>query len=279
MDTDVRRGPGIGIRLRAATSEQRPIVFREAYESALREILERSPRDPQTLQMGTNEKFGRFVRGTIGRGKEVLEIGCGFGANALQVASAGNRVIGIDAAPIAAEVANGFAAEVAGSRAPGRGEARFVAMDAARLEFPDAVFDAAYSIDLLEHLHPDDVPSHLREVHRVLRPRGIYIIKTPSELSGPHGGSDPNDPGCAHLREYSYGSLLPLLRDAGFRRLAAPSFSMRIASRLPGRSRLPARINLLPEALARLAAPRSQLQVRIARSLGVKQILVVAKKR
>lgn len=279
MNTDVQPSQGIGIRLRAASSEERPVVFREVYDTALREILERSPRDPQSLQLGTNEKFGSYVRRTIGRRKEVLEIGCGFGANALQVAAAGNRVIGIDAAPIAAEVANGFAAEVAGSREPGRGGARFVAMDAVRLEFPDASFDAAYSIDLLEHLHPDDVPPHLREVHRVLRPRGIYIIKTPSELSGPHGGSDPDDPDCAHLREYTYGTLLPLLRDAGFRRLAAPSFSMRIASRLPGRSRLPARLNLFPEALARLAAPRSPLQVGIARSLGVKQILVVAEKR
>lgn len=279
MDSDVQPGPGIGIRLRAASSEERPVVFREVYESALREILERSPRDPRALQMGTNEKFGGFVRGTIGRGKDVLEIGCGFGANALQVAAAGNRVIGIDAAPIAAEVANGFAADSSGGWGPGRGEVRFLTMDAVRIEFPDASFDAAYSIDLLEHLHPDDVPPHLREIHRVLRPRGIYIVKTPSELSGPHGGSDPNDPGCAHLREYSYGSLLPLLRSAGFRRLAAPSFSMRIASRLPGRSRLPARINLFPEALARLAAPRSLLQVKIARSLGVKQVLVVAEKR
>jgi len=276
MQPETRSGEGIGIRLRAASSAERPAVFREVYEVELREILARSPRDPRSLQMGTNEKFARFVRGTIGRGRTVLEIGCGFGASALQVAESDNRVTGIDAAPIAAEVANGFAA---GAAAPGRGEARFAVMDATRLDFPDASFDAAYSIDLLEHLHPDDVPAHLAEVRRVLRARGTYIVKTPSVLSGPHGGSDPNDPGCAHLQEYSYGTLLPLLRAAGFRRLAAPSFSMRISSRLPGRSRLPARLNLLPEAVARLAAPRSPLQVGIARALGVKQILVVAEKR
>jgi SAM-dependent methyltransferase len=167
-------------------------------------------------------------------------------------------------------VATGFAA--------GRANLTFAVMDATRLEFPDGQFDAAYSIDVLEHLHPDDVPTHLREVHRVLRAGGFYLIKTPSELSGPHGGSDPDDPGCPHLREYRYGTLLPLLKEAGYARFYAPAFSMRLASRLPGRSRFPATLNRLPEAIARLAPRRSAAQVWLSHFLGVKQVMIVAEK-
>jgi SAM-dependent methyltransferase len=271
MRERVRRGEGPGIRLRAAAPADRPRVFREIYDSGLREILGERGRDPRALEMGTNRKFASFVRRTIGDGKVVLEIGCGFGSTALQVGSGSNQLVGVDTAPIAVQVATEFAA--------GRPNLRFAVMDATRLEFPDAHFDAAYSIDLVEHLHPDDVPAHLREVHRVLKEDGFYFVKTPSELSGPHGGSDPNDPGCAHLREYRYGTLLPLLKEAGYERFYAPAFSMRVSSRLPGRSRYPATFNRLPEAIALLAPRRSAAQVWLSRFLGVKQVMIVAEKR
>ncbi len=266
-----RESEGPGIRLRAAARADRPRVFREIYDTHLRDLVRERGLDPRALQMGTNRKFASFVRRTVGHGKVVLEIGCGFGSTALQVGAGRNEVVGVDTAPIAVEVATGFAA--------GRSNLRFAVMDATRLEFPDAHFDAAYSIDLVEHLHPDDVLIHLREVYRVLKEDGFYFVKTPSELSGPHGGSDPDDPGCAHLREYRYGTLLPLLKEAGYERFYAPAFSMRVSSRLPGRPHYPATFNRLPEAIALLAPRRSATRNWLSRFLGVKQVMVVAEKR
>ncbi|HEU4401404.1 MAG TPA: class I SAM-dependent methyltransferase [Candidatus Polarisedimenticolia bacterium] len=267
-----RKGEGPGIRLRGAAPADRPQVFREIYDDLLRELVsERGRGDPIALQMGTNLKFASFVRRAVGSGKRVLEIGCGFGATAFQVGAGRNEVFGVDTAPIAVEVATELAA--------GRPNFRFAVMDAAHLEFPDGHFDAAYSIDMLEHLHPDDVLVHLREVHRVLKEDGFYFVKTPSILSGPHGGSDPDDPGCPHLQEYTYGTLLPILRQAGYEGFYAPSFSMRVSSRLPGRPRFPASINRLPEAIARLAPRRSATQTFLSRFLGVKQVMIVAEKR
>jgi SAM-dependent methyltransferase len=256
--------------LLTAPSRDRPRLFREVYEDVLRRILAERRRDPRALQLGANVKIARFVRTLAGRGRSVLEIGCGFGATALHVGPDQAEFLGVDASPTAVEVARGFAA-----RWPAM---RFAAMDATRLEVADGRFDFAYSIDLVEHLHPDDVPAHLREVRRVLKAGGVYLIKTPSELTGPHEGGEPGNSACLHLREYRYGTILPLLREAGFGRPTSPAFSLRLASRLPGPTRVPAALNRAVEALALVAAPPGKTRRRIARLLGVKQVIVIARK-
>jgi SAM-dependent methyltransferase len=257
-------------RLRAASAAERPQAFREVYGIVLQRALEGRGEDARLLRLGANDAIARFIRGNAGRGLEILEVGCGFGATAQQVAPGQREVVGVDAAPVAIEVARRLAAAHI--------NLRFEVMDAGRLEFPEARFDMVYSTDLIEHLHPDDVPRHLAEACRVLRPGGRLLIKTPSELTGPHEGKDPGGQGFLHFQEYRYATLLPLLRLAGFRRPRSPAFSMRIASRLPGRSHWPAEANLFPEWIALLAPLRSVVSRRIARLLGVKQVIVIAEK-
>jgi SAM-dependent methyltransferase len=54
-------------------------------------------------------------------------------------------------------------------------EARW--MDARRLEFPDASFDAVYSLSSLEHFGgPGQVDRAAREIARVLRPGGVALL-------------------------------------------------------------------------------------------------------
>jgi len=255
-------------RLRAVAAEARPQAFREVYDQVLRRILAQRPLDAKALRLGANDKIALFIRATAGGGHSILEVGCGFGATALHVGRGQREMVGVDAAPTAIETARHLAA--------GRPEMRFEVMDATRLEFPDGRFDLAYSIDLIEHLHPDDVGRHLLEIRRVLRPGGRLVVKTPSELTGPHEGKDPGDQGFLHFREYRYGTLLPLLREAGFRRLRAPALSMRFACRLPGPSWYPAAANLLAERIALLAPYRSRPSRYVAHLLGVKQVVIVA---
>ena len=262
--------PRTAERLRRVESSERARAFREVYDVILGDILEQHRRDGRTLHLGANDKIARFVRATAGRGAAVLEVGCGFGLTAAAVSLGQRETIGVDAAPVAVEAAN--------ERARGRDDLRFAVMDATRLEFPDATFDLVYTLDMVEHLHPDDLPSHLREAHRVLRRGGLYLVKTPSELTGPHEGMDPGRHGFLHFREYRYGTLLPLLRAAGFRRLASPAFSMRISCRLPGRSRTPAVVNLPAEAIASAFPHRSATRNFLARFFGVKQVIVTAVK-
>jgi len=257
-------------RLHEAPAADRPLAFREVYDEILRRILAERPLDARALRLGANDKIAQFVRATAGGGLSVLEVGCGFGATALHVGRGQREMVGVDAAPAGIDAARRLGA--------GRPELRFEVMDATRLEFPDGHFDLVYSIDLIEHLHPDDVGRHLREARRVLRPGGCLIVKTPSELTGPHEGEDPGDQGFLHFREYRYGTLLPLLREAGFRRLSTPALSMRLACRLPGPSWFPASANLMPERIALLAPYRSRASRFLARLLGVKQVVIVARR-
>ena len=60
-------------------------------------------------------------------------------------------------------------------------EADVVLADAERLSFLPEVFDVVVSSDVIEHL--PDVDLHLESVARILKPRGLYFIKTPNRLA------------------------------------------------------------------------------------------------
>jgi SAM-dependent methyltransferase len=94
-------------------------------------------------------------------------------------------------------------------------------MSAVRLDFPDATFDWAISNSLVEHLHPDDVNTHLREVRRILRAGGKYLIWCPNRL-GHHKDRD------YHFSMLSYSGWIEKLREAGF-----SGFHSTLTSRLP----------------------------------------------
>jgi len=97
------------------------------------------------------------------KGLRVLEIGCGLGTDGAQFAKAGANYTGVDLTEAAVELAR-RRFELSGL--PGT----FRTADAEQLDFPDESFDIVYSHGVLHHT--PDIASAVREVHRVLRPRG-----------------------------------------------------------------------------------------------------------
>jgi 2-polyprenyl-6-hydroxyphenyl methylase / 3-demethylubiquinone-9 3-methyltransferase len=115
--------------------------------------------------------LGRILEETRFRtsGARALDIGCGGGLMAEEVARMGFVVTGIDPAEAAIDVAADHARRSGLNIAyqVGAGEA---------LPFDDGQFDLVYCCDVLEHVV--DVPSVIAESARVLRPGGVYFFDT-----------------------------------------------------------------------------------------------------
>src|SRR6266511_426475 len=96
-------------------------------------------------------------------GRATLEIGCGEGRVARDLAARGHRVTGIDASPTLLDAARA---------ADPNGE--YVLADAASLPFTDESFDLAGAYNSLQVV--DDMAAAVREAGRVLRPGGHLCI-------------------------------------------------------------------------------------------------------
>ena len=105
-------------------------------------------------------QFTRF------RGKELLEIGVGAGTDHLQWARAGAFCHGVDITEAGVALTREHLALY------GFGSALQV-INAETLPYPDSTFDAVYSWGVIHHSeHPEVM---VDEIHRVLRPGGVFI--------------------------------------------------------------------------------------------------------
>lgn len=118
------------------------------------------------------DAFSRYweLVGSASVGRDVLEYGCGNGANSLRIAAGARRLVGIDISPVAVAQAQDHA-EAAEAE-----NARFEVMNAEAMTFPDASFDLAYGSGILHHL---DLVKSFSELKRVLRPGGSCIFMEP----------------------------------------------------------------------------------------------------
>jgi len=199
-------------RLRASCREERQRLYTEVYD----ELFRRIPWHGQHVRGPThmarvNRALLGFLRPWLRPGDTVLEIGAGDGTFAEALAGRSRHAYALD---VSAGVFDG-------RETPANFD--FLVSDGVSIPLADGAVDLAFSNQLFEHLHPDDVQPHLREVRRVLRPGGRYVVLTPTRLSGPHdvSGYFDDEPRGFHLREYTCGELAAELRAAGFRRVQA----------------------------------------------------------
>jgi len=147
---------------------QRDDKYTEVYEKVYSSLsAERKREMSEHYRSGALVSAKAFLK-IIGPGKNVLDIGCGFGHLTHYVALGGNRVIGIDINRKHVSEAK----ELYGLQK----NVEFRETRGTRLDFPDATFDHVLSTSVFEHLHPKDVSRHLAEIHRVLKSRGKYIF-------------------------------------------------------------------------------------------------------
>jgi SAM-dependent methyltransferase len=125
---------------------------RDKYESHARARYTLEPYIPNFAQFAT------------GRGRDVLEVGVGMGADHAEwVRNDPRSLTGVDLTPRA--IAHTKTRLSILDRT-----SRLLVGDAENLPFPDESFDLVYSWGVLHH--SPDTAKAIREVHRVLRPRG-----------------------------------------------------------------------------------------------------------
>ena len=124
--------------------------------------------------MGFGREFRRrtMAVAALRPSEQVLDVGCGTGV--LTILAAGTvgpvgRAVGIDPAAEMIRVALENEARV-------RSGAKFQPAAMEDLPFEDASFDVVLASVVLHHLPPDLKPQGLREVLRVLRPGGRFVV-------------------------------------------------------------------------------------------------------
>jgi 2-polyprenyl-3-methyl-5-hydroxy-6-metoxy-1,4-benzoquinol methylase len=154
----------------------------------------------------------RFLLDHVRAGERVLDVGCGEGRFASELARAGTEVVGID---VAAEPLR-------------RARLRHPELDLRQVQaegewpLPDASFDAVWAGEVIEHV--TDTAGWLSEVRRVLRSGGSLLLSTPDHgrlemlwwVLAPRTFEAHFDPRADHLRFYTRRTLIELLEDFGF---------------------------------------------------------------
>jgi SAM-dependent methyltransferase len=193
-------------RLRSASRTARSLVYTEVYRELYASLPDHPQRCPNIERSARVDGQLRRIAGQLRPQSVFLEIGCGDAALGFAVAGQVRTAYGVDVTEALIDF---------GAAPP---NFRFLLTGGVEIPLPAEAVDFAYSNQLLEHLHPDDAAGQLREVYRVLKPGGRYMCITPSRVTGPHDISCYFDyeATCLHLREYDYGSLRALFRDAGF---------------------------------------------------------------
>jgi SAM-dependent methyltransferase len=119
--------------------------------------------------------FTGFMRDMVQprAGQRILDVGCGTGTAEVRLSRLRISQLQIVAIDLLAE-------RVAQARATAQAhniDAVFAAADACALPFPDASFDSAFCVAVLQHLR--DVPRAVQELARVTRPGGRVIAVEP----------------------------------------------------------------------------------------------------
>ena len=120
----------------------------------------------------------RFLLSNVGPGDDVLELGCGHGRVAVELARRARHVIGIDTAPASLDLARSMAAA--------RENCEFREMNAGELTFQDGEFDVVACIQNGICAFRLDPVALVGEALRVTRAGGLALFSSYAAVFWPH---------------------------------------------------------------------------------------------
>jgi 2-polyprenyl-3-methyl-5-hydroxy-6-metoxy-1,4-benzoquinol methylase len=127
-------------------------------------------RDPKALAfISSRHKFiGKMIEGK----KKVLDIGCGDGFGTTIVSQFVNKIIGIDYYKIHID-------EAKRNLEKNFTNIKFLAKNIFEVDYKN-YFDAAYSMDVLEHISKKEESNFMKSACKTLKSDGIFIVGMPS---------------------------------------------------------------------------------------------------
>jgi 2-polyprenyl-3-methyl-5-hydroxy-6-metoxy-1,4-benzoquinol methylase len=186
-------------------------------------------RRPEGLEPSDFALRRRFLLERVRAGDRVLDVGCGEGRFAAELARAGTLVVGLDVAEEPLRRARSLHPEL---------DLRLLE-DEGSWPLEDGSFDVVWAGEVLEHVA--DTAAWLSQARRVLRSGGSLLLSTPAHgrlrllalALSRRAFAAHFDPRGEHLRFYSAATLRELLEDFRFERL-----EVRAAAGPPGARRL-----------------------------------------
>jgi len=198
-------------RLRNAPREARSKLYTAVYDELFAKVHDHPLLTKRTGAAERAEQISghlQLLQKYLRADTTFLEIGAGDAALSLAVARIARLAVAVDVSTIIPD----------GVTLPAN--FRLHISSATDVGVVDKTMTLAYSNQLVEHLHPDDVIDHLRNVAAALVEGGTYVCATPNRLTGPHDISRDFDSVATglHLKEYSGTELEQLFISAGFSR-------------------------------------------------------------
>lgn len=215
-------------------SKTRRFETRRGYET-VSEIISRIRclEGPKGDRLGYSDKHSRLLLKLISRiakkrsgSARVFELGFGSGYALELAANHGCEVFGLDVSPNFVDRA---VQKVPSSMRKNFYSGDFLEYDLSECE---GKIDLFYWNDVTEHIHPDEIQDYFHRIFSLLRPGGILVTVTPNWHIRPSDITRDFQPPRSeamgfHLKEYTLGELLPLLRIAGFESASVPLFATR----------------------------------------------------
>lgn len=258
-------------RVLSSSKENRQGITAVAYEELFTKFPDHSTFEakPQDRQRAGSLSAGLIAPLIPGKGR-ILEVGCGLGDTLRALQQRGYDCVGTEAS-----------GEMV-SLCQQAGDLKVVPGIASRLEFSDNSFRFVYCQQVLEHLHPEDLPGFFAEALRVLQPGGVLSVETPNSRTGPQDisrGFTPTAQGL-HLKEWTVSELVQQFKAAGFQRIRGLLVSQFFArrSRLIHRlTRVPAGVKYIQDLLLG-CIPGLRPRTIAGRLLGLNDIFLFGQK-
>ncbi len=127
------------------------------------------------------------------RAKKIIDLGCGPGLITNFLAK-DNLLFGADISPAMALLAKNVM--------------RPVAAPAEKLPFKEASFDIALAVEMIQHLAFDQIAPLVKEISRVLKKEGVFILSSLNQTSWLHSLLRP----CGGYQNLSFHPLKPIYK-------------------------------------------------------------------